>query len=99
MHPNQRVRDQYLGSHIQDAHERICAQSDLARIVREGIAFASNDVTPDLGGVAVPVFHNEKQVAAIAVAGPTARICSRLDEIAHAAIKEAHRVTERLASM
>jgi DNA-binding IclR family transcriptional regulator len=95
---DQWFRDTYLDTRIEEPEKRRLAHEELERITRDGIAFASKEVTPDLGGVAAPVFHGEKHVAVLTVAGPRTRIDLRLEEIADAAITEARHVAERLTA-
>jgi DNA-binding IclR family transcriptional regulator len=93
---DQRFRDSYLDTHIDEPEKRLQAREELDRIAREGIGYASEEVTPDLGGVAVPVFHRDKHVAVLTVAGPRTRIDIQLEKIADAAKTEARHVAERM---
>jgi DNA-binding IclR family transcriptional regulator len=56
-------------------------QRRFAGVRREGIAFASGDLTPDFASVAAPIFDHSGVVGALTVSGPSSRFDAKL--VAH----------------
>ncbi|RMI28871.1 IclR family transcriptional regulator [Nocardia stercoris] len=89
-------RTDYLRRHLPDLARRAQVDDELARIVRDGVAYADQRVTPDLGGVHAPVFRNGTHVAVLTVAGPISRIQPLLDPLRRAVVAQAATLTTQL---
>ncbi|GAA1954739.1 IclR family transcriptional regulator [Amycolatopsis minnesotensis] len=92
-----RFRDNYLATHIADPGERERVGRELAEIATAGVAINRGETMPDVFGVGVPVVHNGRVAAVIAVAGPSNRMIDSIGDIAETAKAAAHEVSERMA--
>jgi DNA-binding IclR family transcriptional regulator len=76
-----RRRDGYLDARIEDPAQRELVRQELERVRRDGFAVNRGETLPDISAAASPILRGEQPLACIAVAGPTTRMGSRLDEI------------------
>jgi DNA-binding IclR family transcriptional regulator len=91
-----RRREQYLKNVIDstDVRERVSAELDEVR--QRGVAFNRGETVPDVAAVAAPVIVGHKAIAAVAIAGPTARMLDKLDPAADAVRAVASAIAAKL---
>ncbi|MFL4473087.1 IclR family transcriptional regulator [Paeniglutamicibacter sp. MACA_103] len=93
---SERYRDVYLTAHIEKEDRRRQVQEELRGIARENVAINRGQTLPDVSGVSAPIFGNGKLLAVLAIAGPTARIATHLDEFAAAMKDQVRQISARL---
>ncbi|WP_219414283.1 IclR family transcriptional regulator [Pseudonocardia nigra] len=71
----------YLAEHL-PAHDVERVRAELDRVRRDGVAFNRGETVPDVSAAAAPVLVGGHAVGCVAVAGPSARLGGRLDEVA-----------------
>ncbi|MCX4095548.1 IclR family transcriptional regulator [Nocardia sp. alder85J] len=89
-------REDYLRRRLPDTALRARVHDELVRIAQDGVSYADQDVTPDLGGVNAPVFRHGTHVAVLTVAGPISRIQPLLDLLRRAVVARAASLTAQL---
>ncbi|QWF84902.1 IclR family transcriptional regulator [Amycolatopsis sp. CA-230715] len=92
-----RFRENYLATHLADDGQRERVARELAEIAEAGVAINRGETMPDVYGVGVPIVHNGRVMAVIAVAGPSNRMRDNIGDIAEAAKVAAHEVAARMA--
>ncbi len=73
-------------------------ERELQRVRRVGLAINRDDWTPGLSAVAAPIFHGDRLLAALAVAGPSAQLEVGAGSVSAARVRAAaRRIGARLA--
>lgn len=92
---NESFREWYLDTHLGDEQSKERVRAELAQVREAGVAINSGQTLPDVSGVAVPVFGDGQLLSVMAIAGPTSRLATRLDDFAAAAKTQAQEISGR----
>lgn len=95
---NDRRREAYLETYIEDPARREAARAELAEVRAAGVAFNRGETLPDVSAAARPVLVHGEVRAVIAVAGPTFRTTVLLPRLADALLEATAAVAVRLGA-
>lgn len=94
----ERFRENFVLTHFEDKEQRARVSLELKDVCARGVAINRGETLPDVSGVAVPILAGSQLVSVLAIAGPTTRLSSSLDDIAEAAKAEVAGIASRLTS-
>jgi DNA-binding IclR family transcriptional regulator len=95
-HMSPRRQRGYLDAHVA-ADDRPRVERELEEIRARGVATNRGETLPDISAAASPITVDGRVLACIAVAGPTTRMSTLLDEVGEAVLAAAQATAELLA--